>query len=229
MINQAYTMRQNIEARITFTDNTLSSSVVYYANKRYTVLLFSHFSNSLSLFCYHSSSFSILFLKFFLCCLRQNIEARITFSSSSVIYYANKRFALLLFLPTALVTLFLPLPFLSLITIPPSSPPLLLLFSLFYSRSLGDGMPTQCPPQPPYPGQLWWIPISTLLYWVGLTMVLFCKLARYSKVCKSGFLKRNVDCTGSVLQWYCFVNWHVVNCYLKVCKSEFFKEMWIPI
>eukprot|EP00026_Physarum_polycephalum_P006484 Phypoly_transcript_06528.p1 GENE.Phypoly_transcript_06528~~Phypoly_transcript_06528.p1 ORF type:complete len:523 (+),score=60.27 Phypoly_transcript_06528:137-1705(+) len=37
LINQAYTMRQNIEARITFVDNTLSSSVIYYANKRYTI------------------------------------------------------------------------------------------------------------------------------------------------------------------------------------------------
>jgi len=37
LINQAYTMRQNIEARITFTDSTLPGSVVYYANKRYTI------------------------------------------------------------------------------------------------------------------------------------------------------------------------------------------------
>jgi hypothetical protein len=37
LLNQAATIRQNIESRLTFVDNTLKSSVVYYANKRYTI------------------------------------------------------------------------------------------------------------------------------------------------------------------------------------------------
>jgi hypothetical protein len=37
LLNQAYTMRQNIEARLTFNDDTFSCTVVNYANKRYTI------------------------------------------------------------------------------------------------------------------------------------------------------------------------------------------------
>lgn len=37
LLSQATLIRQNIEARLTFTDNTLPSTVVWYANKRYTI------------------------------------------------------------------------------------------------------------------------------------------------------------------------------------------------
>jgi len=37
LLYQGTVMRQNIEARLTFTDNTISSSVVNYANKRYSI------------------------------------------------------------------------------------------------------------------------------------------------------------------------------------------------
>jgi len=37
LLYQATVIRQNIEARLTFTDNTLQSTVIYYANKRYTI------------------------------------------------------------------------------------------------------------------------------------------------------------------------------------------------